>query len=311
MITSWRARFRQDFWFGFVMLAPFSPGPDGWEDIRDAQLAALSLPGVAFAAAVDVGDPTSPEGPYHPRNKQAIGARLADAARATLYHNASVAWRGPTLRGATVTQDGGTGAGSTVRATALFDPATLDGGLQLVPSACPTGEGVPASICADFGFWVSPGSHPPPTKWSYLGEGFLAAGDDVGTVSGTLAEAEATCVTNTRCVGFTFTGNTSDPGPGGAKFLLKSAINYFASKGWQAYGSDKDPRGVRLPATSMALGADGASVTFSAATLADGQVPLAATYGWATWPLSMLRNGAGLPAVPWRVFATNASKDSR
>ena len=81
--------------------------------------------------------------------------------------------------------------------------------------------------------------------------------------------------------------------------LLKSALNFFAAPGWQAYGSDKDPRGERLPATAAALGADGASVTFSAATLRDGQVPLAASYGWATWPLSVLRNGAGLPAVPF------------
>ncbi len=50
-----------------------------------------------------------------------------------------------------------------------------------------------------------------------------------------------------------------------------------------------------------------ATAAFDPATLADGQVPLAATYGWATWPLSVLRNGAGLPAVPWRVRAGNGS----
>lgn len=307
MVTSWRARFQQEFWFGFVMLAPFSPGPDGWEDIRESQLAALALPRVAFASAVDVGDPLSPEGPYHPRNKQAIGSRLADAARATLFGNASVVWRGPTLKGAAVTQAGGTGAGSTVSATATFDPATLAGGLQLVPNACPTDEGVPAAICSSFDFFVSRGSNPQPFAWRYLGPGFLAAGDDLGTVMGTVVDARAACDANPLCVGFTFTGNASDPGPGGAKMLLKSALNYFASPGWQAWGSDKDPRGVRLPATSAVLGADGISVTFSAATLRDGQVPLSAAYGWATWPLSVLRNGAGLPAVPWRVLAGNSS----
>lgn len=53
-----------------LQLAPFSPGPDGWEDIRQAQLGGLSLPKVAFISAVDDGDPLSPEGPYHPRNKR-------------------------------------------------------------------------------------------------------------------------------------------------------------------------------------------------------------------------------------------------
>jgi hypothetical protein len=269
MIASWRARFQQELWFGFVQLAPFSPGPDGWEDIRDAQLAALALPRVAFASAVDVGDPTSPEGPYHPRNKQAIGRRLADAARATLFGNASVAWRGPTLRSATITQAGGTGAGSTVSATALFDTATLPGGLQLAPNACPTSEGVPAAICSDFGFFVSRGANPPPFKWSYLGEGFLAAGSDVGAVRGTVAEAQAACNANALCVGFTFVGNASDPGPGGAQMLLKGALNYFASPGWQAYASDKDPRGVRLRVN----GVRGVNGVLSAIAFDDVPVP--------------------------------------
>ena len=308
LISSWRARFKSpNMWWAFVQLSPFSPGPDGWEDIRDAQLAAQTLPHVAFASAVDVGDPTSPEGPYHPRNKQAIGARLADAARATLFSNSSVAWRGPQLAGASITQQGGSGAGSTIKCTATFDPATLAGGLQLADAACPTGEGVPAPICAEFSIFVTRGAHPKPIAWKYLGEGFLAAGNDVGTLQGTIEEAEAACEAAPSCVGFTFTGNASDPGPSGARVLLKSALNYFPAPGWQAWGSDKDPRGVRLQGVGAAVGADGMSVEFSAVTLAEGQVPLAAAYGWATWPLSALKNGIGLPGVPWRVLASNAT----
>ena len=58
-----------------LQLAPFSPGPDGWEDIREAQLSGLALPRVAFISAVDDGDPLSPEGPYHPRDKRELWLR--------------------------------------------------------------------------------------------------------------------------------------------------------------------------------------------------------------------------------------------
>jgi len=47
------------------------------ELLRSGQLATLSLPYTGYASAIDLGDPQSPLGAVHFRNKQAIGARLA------------------------------------------------------------------------------------------------------------------------------------------------------------------------------------------------------------------------------------------
>eukprot|EP00026_Physarum_polycephalum_P008241 Phypoly_transcript_08320.p1 GENE.Phypoly_transcript_08320~~Phypoly_transcript_08320.p1 ORF type:complete len:348 (+),score=41.52 Phypoly_transcript_08320:40-1083(+) len=55
MIQFWRAYFGQEFPFLFVQVS--TPEPP---QIRQAQLSALPLPGVGFATAVDLSDPTSP-----------------------------------------------------------------------------------------------------------------------------------------------------------------------------------------------------------------------------------------------------------
>jgi hypothetical protein len=52
---------------------------------RLAQLYADVLPKVGVATAMDLGDPTSPFGSIHPRDKQTVGLRLSDAARALTY----------------------------------------------------------------------------------------------------------------------------------------------------------------------------------------------------------------------------------
>ena len=50
---------------------------------------------VFMAVAMDLGDPTSPFGSIHPRDKQDVGYRLALAGRAIAYHDESVYYTGP------------------------------------------------------------------------------------------------------------------------------------------------------------------------------------------------------------------------
>ena len=64
---------------------PTEPGESGWAEVREAQrLATLDDPQAATAVTIDVGDPRD----LHPANKQAVGARLARAARHIIYGEA-------------------------------------------------------------------------------------------------------------------------------------------------------------------------------------------------------------------------------
>jgi sialate O-acetylesterase len=66
LVADWRSKFGlPDLFFDFVQLAAY-----GWHDythLRQAQLAALQLPNVGMATAVDLGDMKSPNGGIHPR----------------------------------------------------------------------------------------------------------------------------------------------------------------------------------------------------------------------------------------------------
>lgn len=293
LISRWRQELSDgDLPFIFVQLAPFN-GTDGWEDIRQAQLSALSLPSVAYATMVDNGDPTSPYGTYHPRNKQLIGARLAAAALDIVYGMPSH-WRAPELAGAIFTQ-----TGTTATVTATFRPGSLSPhGLAVVPASCPTNETIAAAACADFSLFFQPAPSP---NYTYLGAGFLAAGDDCGSGNYTVAQAQVECTANPVCVGFTFQADEANPDSAVA-ILFKQSVNYFAATGWQAYGSDRDVRGQRVAATAKLL-PDGRSVVISAEG-AIGQSVVAAGYGWATWPVTPLVDlGSSLPVIPWYALA--------
>ena len=50
---------------------------------------------VFMAIAMDLGDPASPFGSVHPRDKQDVGYRLVLAGRAIAYHDESVYYTGP------------------------------------------------------------------------------------------------------------------------------------------------------------------------------------------------------------------------
>jgi hypothetical protein len=83
--------------FAFVQLAPYlSSGVDNVALVRSAQAAALALPNVAMASAVDWGDMESPNGPIHPRWKAPVGQRLALGISALAY-GARAAYAGPSI----------------------------------------------------------------------------------------------------------------------------------------------------------------------------------------------------------------------
>jgi sialate O-acetylesterase len=83
MIQDWRKKWQQnDLPFLFVQLANWNAhSAQRWPLVREAQRRALSLPDTAMAVTIDVGDSDN----IHPGNKQAVGHRLALAARATVY----------------------------------------------------------------------------------------------------------------------------------------------------------------------------------------------------------------------------------
>ena len=87
MISDWRIQYRQGYFpFYFVQLANFGhpselPENTGWALLREAQSKALMLPETGMATAIDCGE----ELDIHPRNKQAVGHRLALQALAQTY----------------------------------------------------------------------------------------------------------------------------------------------------------------------------------------------------------------------------------
>src|SRR5204863_2432897 len=78
-IADWRQAWGTDFPFLFVQIAPHR---DMTPEIRDAQLWAWQhTPNTAMVVTTDCGDAND----IHPTHKQAVGARLALAARALAY----------------------------------------------------------------------------------------------------------------------------------------------------------------------------------------------------------------------------------
>jgi hypothetical protein len=145
-------------WFGFVLMEPWVTTAN-IALLRDSQLQAMSIPGVGYGSAQDIGDPLGPWGSVHPRHKQVVGARLAAAAMNQIYGVTAQGWTGPSFKSAS----GSVAAGNMVVTVSLNglggQPAQL-----LTPTddeACPVSLGVPASICAwpqvqaSTGAWVN------------------------------------------------------------------------------------------------------------------------------------------------------------
>ncbi|GMH68312.1 hypothetical protein TrRE_jg118, partial [Triparma retinervis] len=85
MISSWRVLVGfSHASFSFVQLAAYDCGGDSsrsaLSDFRDVQLSAASIiRNAAMVTAADLGDPASPNGDIHPRNKTEVGRRLSVA----------------------------------------------------------------------------------------------------------------------------------------------------------------------------------------------------------------------------------------
>ncbi len=95
MLESWREDWgNNDLPFYYVQMTPFIW--DSWMKepyyayLREAQQNMLDVPNTGMAVSIDVGDPLD----IHPRNKQAVGNRLALWARAKTY-NQNIVFSGP------------------------------------------------------------------------------------------------------------------------------------------------------------------------------------------------------------------------
>jgi sialate O-acetylesterase len=139
------------FPFGFVQLAGWCNGSGAncdqanWTDAatavawtRWAQTAQLGyapsprLPNTFMAVSIDLADPASPFFDIHPRNKQAVGARLSLGALALVYGQ-PLEYRGPEPR--SVQFHRGTNGSTSVR----LEYAHADGGLVWLPAPAVVG----------------------------------------------------------------------------------------------------------------------------------------------------------------------------
>jgi sialate O-acetylesterase len=98
LIADWRAQWHEgNFPFLFVQISNFkSDATENWPIIREAQRRSLAVANTAIVVTTDIGDPDN----VHPPDKQAVGARLALAARAVAYGE-SVEYSGPLFLAAT------------------------------------------------------------------------------------------------------------------------------------------------------------------------------------------------------------------
>jgi sialate O-acetylesterase len=103
LIQDLRGLFGQgDVPFLFVQLASYGKDPEvpaasPTAELREAQAAALSLPGTGMVVTTDIGDPAD----VHPRNKREVGRRLALVARSISYGEALVS-SGPVFAGVAI-----------------------------------------------------------------------------------------------------------------------------------------------------------------------------------------------------------------
>ena len=88
--TSWRTQFGATTPFLIIQLPNYGdvvtkPVTSGWASVREAQrLSTERDPRAALAVTIDLGDAAE----LHPQNKQAVGLRLARAARSLVYGEA-------------------------------------------------------------------------------------------------------------------------------------------------------------------------------------------------------------------------------
>lgn len=100
MIKDWRTLFdNENLPFLYVQLANFGNHKrfntgTNWAYLREAQRNIMNVPNTSMAVTLDVGEYND----LHPQNKQAVGKRLALAARAILYEE-DITYQGPVISG--------------------------------------------------------------------------------------------------------------------------------------------------------------------------------------------------------------------
>ena len=101
LIADWRNKWGEgNFPFLFVQISNFDSPGEHWGTIRDAQRRTLAVANTGMAVTLDIGEADN----VHPPDKQTVGARLALAARATVYGEPQLVYSGPLFR--TVTTEG-------------------------------------------------------------------------------------------------------------------------------------------------------------------------------------------------------------
>ncbi len=97
LVNGWRKLFNPDLAFYWVQLANFRDpldvpgGGNAWATLREAQRKALSIKNTGMAVIIDIGEAKD----IHPRNKQDVGARLAQWALHQTYGKSDLVPSGP------------------------------------------------------------------------------------------------------------------------------------------------------------------------------------------------------------------------
>ena len=162
LIRDWRAAWGEgDFPFLFVQLPNYlarrdAPSESAWAELRESQAAALALPNVGMAVALDQGEADT----IHPKAKREVGRRLALAALGRVYGEA-VVYEGPSFaalavaddaarvtfrNGALLTSDGKAPRGFQIAGANgrwVWAEATLDGSTVVLRAA---GVGKPVAV---------------------------------------------------------------------------------------------------------------------------------------------------------------------
>jgi sialate O-acetylesterase len=100
LVNGWRKLFNPDLAFYWVQLADFRQpnenpaGGDGWAKLREAQRKALNIKHTGMAVIIDIGQANN----IHPRNKQDVGARLAQWALHQTYGKKDIVPSGPLFK---------------------------------------------------------------------------------------------------------------------------------------------------------------------------------------------------------------------
>ncbi|MEZ6090172.1 MAG: sialate O-acetylesterase [Pirellulaceae bacterium] len=101
LVSGWRELFNPNLAFYWVQLANWKEandnpaGGDGWAKLREAQLNALDIEHTGMAVTIDIGEAND----IHPRNKQDVGARLAQWALHQTYGKTDLVPSGPIYKG--------------------------------------------------------------------------------------------------------------------------------------------------------------------------------------------------------------------